>query len=256
MKTIRIQIVEDDADYRYLMERTLRKEPLFELCSVCEDSQTALTDAIAKNPDIVLMDLNLSGKDLDGIEAARAIRLSTNARVIILTSYEDHETIIRASTRAFASAYLYKSSFSSLVPLLIETAQSVTPQAHLICSLLLSPLTDAERSVLQYTLGQDVGLHSSSKTIANQLTGILRKLGLSTKKELIHIFRAYGYNLLPDETVSDAAVRKTDAKASQKLPPPDDIDTPSMFTKIIEMRWHPVSFYHPFSFKEELFHAL
>lgn len=27
MKTIRIQIVEDDADYRYLMERTLRKEP-------------------------------------------------------------------------------------------------------------------------------------------------------------------------------------------------------------------------------------
>ena len=113
MKTIRIQIVEDDADYRYLMERTLRKEPRFELCSVCEDSQTALTSAIAQNPDIVLMDLNLSGKELDGIETARAIRLSTNARVIILTSYEDHETVIRASTHAFASAYLYKSSFSS-----------------------------------------------------------------------------------------------------------------------------------------------
>lgn len=225
MKTIRIQIVEDDADYRYLMERTLRKEPRFELCSVCENSQTALTSAIAKNPDIVLMDLNLSGKELDGIETARAIRLRTNARVIILTSYEDHETIIRASTRAFASAYLYKSSFSSLVPLLIETTQSVTSQAHLICSLLLSPLTDAERSVLQYTLGQDVGLHSSSKTIANQLTGILRKLGLSNKKELIHIFRAYGYDLLPDEPVSDAAAQKKRRKSQPKVTPPPTIMT-------------------------------
>ena len=86
-----------------------------------------------------------------------------------------------------------------------------------------------------FGIGQDVGLHSSSKTIANQLTGILRKLGLSNKKELIHIFRAYGYDLLPDEPVSDAAAQKKDAKASQKLPPPDDIDTPSMFSKIIEM---------------------
>lgn len=128
------------------------------------------------------MDLNLSGKELDGIETARAIRLRTNARVIILTSYEDHETIIRASTRAFASAYLYKSSFSSLVPLLIETAQSVTSQAHLICSLLLSPLTDAERSVLQYTLGQDVGLHSSSKTIRQPADGNSAQAGAFQQK--------------------------------------------------------------------------
>ena len=63
MKTIRIQIVEDDADYRYLMERTLEKEPRFELCSSCEDSETALSAALNENPDIVLMDLNLSGKD-------------------------------------------------------------------------------------------------------------------------------------------------------------------------------------------------
>lgn len=219
MKTIRIQIVEDDADYRYLMERTLEKEPRFELCSSCEDSETALSAALNENPDIVLMDLNLSGKELDGIETARAIRLNTNARVVILTSYEDYETIVRASTRAFASAYLYKSSFSTLVPTLIETAQSVTSQAHLICSILLAPLTDAERSVLQYTLGQDVGLHSSSKTIANQQTGILRKLGLSNKRELIHIFRAYGYEALPDEQIWDVSAQKTDENAAQKLPP-------------------------------------
>ena len=47
-----------------------------------------------------------------------------------------------------------------------------------------------------------------SRRAINQLTGILRKLGLSNKKELIHIFRAYGYDLLPDEPVSDAAAQK------------------------------------------------
>lgn len=62
----------------------------------------------------------------------------------------------------------------------------------MICSALLAPLTDAERSVLRRLLGEDVRLHSSSKTISNQQTGILRKLGLPGKKELTHIFSAYG----------------------------------------------------------------
>lgn len=46
----------------------------------------------------------------------------------------------------------------------------------MICSALLAPLTNAERSVLLRILGEDVSLHSSSKTISNQQTGILRKL--------------------------------------------------------------------------------
>ena len=90
--------------------------------------------------------------------------------------------MIRASTHAFASAYLFKSNFPVLIPMIRETAQGVTSQAHLICSALLAPLTDAERSVLRHLLGEDVRLHSSSKTISNQQTGILRKLGPPRQK--------------------------------------------------------------------------
>lgn len=39
-------------------------------------------------PDVVLMDLNLPG-GIDGVAAARAIRLTTDARVLLLTSCED-----------------------------------------------------------------------------------------------------------------------------------------------------------------------
>lgn len=185
MSTIRIMLVEDDLDYRYLIEQALRREADFELCTSCTDGKSAVQTALMEQPDIVLMDLCLAHSPIDGAEASRQIRLQTDARVIILTSREDFETVIRASTHAFASAYLFKSNFPVLIPMIRETAQGVTSQAHLICSALLAPLTDAERSVLRR-------LHSSSKTISNQQTGILRKLGLPGKKELTHIFSAYG----------------------------------------------------------------
>lgn len=194
MNPIRIMFVEDDLDYRYLIEQALRREKDFELCTSCTDGAAAVQIALDEQPDIVLMDLSLSDSPLDGAEAARQIRLQTDARVIILTSHEDFETVIRASTRAFASAYLFKSNFPVLIPMIRETAHSVTSQAHLICSALLTPLTDAERSVLRRILGEDVGLRSSSKTISNQQTGVLKKLGFASKKELIHVFRAYGFD--------------------------------------------------------------
>ena len=42
-----------------------------------------------------------------------------------------------------------------------------------------------------HLLGKDVAFHSSTKTIANQQTSVLRKLGLPNKQMLRHIFSAY-----------------------------------------------------------------
>lgn len=134
MSTIRIMLVEDDLDYRYLIEQALRREADFELCTSCTDGKSAVQTALMEQPDIVLMDLCLAHSPIDGAEASRQIRLQTDARVIILTSREDFETVIRASTHAFASAYLFKSNFPVLIPMIRETAQGVTSQAHLICS--------------------------------------------------------------------------------------------------------------------------
>lgn len=202
MKKTRILFVEDDLDYRYLIERELEKEKDFELCAACSDGETAVQAALLHQPDIVLMDLSLGNSALNGAEAAREIRLQTDSRVIILTSHENYDTVIHASTQSLASAYLFKSNFSVLIPTIRETARGVTPQAQLICSALLAPLTNAERSVLLRILGEDVSLHSSSKTISNQQTGILRKLDLPGRRELTHIFKAYGFQKAENIPVS------------------------------------------------------
>lgn len=191
MNPIRILVVEDDPDFQYLIRQSLAAHADLYPVLFCQDGETALRAAAKDAPDIVLMDLALTGGELEGVEIARRIRLETQAKVIILTAYENPATVIQASVGAFASAYVMKSQFSLLVPTIRETAQGATPQSYLICSALLHPLTAAEITIFQYMMGMPVALHSSPKTIANQQTSVLRKLGLPDKQALRHVFSAY-----------------------------------------------------------------
>ena len=175
MKKIKIMVVDDDSS-----------------------KKGALPAALTDSPDLVLMDLNLESTWMDGVETARAIRIETNARIIILTSFDQPEIILDACRRAFASGYVLKNQFSMLIPTIRTTYSGITPQALLICSLILEVLSPAERAVLDQMLGREITLHSKNKTIANQQSNILRKLELSGKLELCHIFSAY-YTSLPRE---------------------------------------------------------
>ena len=191
MKLIRVLAVDDDPDFQYLLEQTVGNQPDMELTAVCSDGSEAFRAVQHHCPDIVLMDLDLRNVGRDGAETARAIRLETASKVIILTADDDPSTVIDASVRAFASGYVFKSQFTLLLPTIRETAAGPTPQSHLICAALLSTLTSAERAVFYHLLGKDVAFHSSTKTIANQQTSVLRKLGLPNKQTLCHIFSTY-----------------------------------------------------------------
>ena len=191
MKLIRVLSVDGDPDFQYLLEQTVGSQPDMELVAVCSDGSQAFQAVQRHCPDIVLMDLDLRNVGRDGAETARAIRLETASKVIILTADDDPSTVIDASVRAFASGYVFKSQFTLLLPTIRETAAGPTPQSHLICAALLSTLTSAERAVFYHLLGKDVAFHSSTKTIANQQTSVLRKLGLPNKQTLRHIFSAY-----------------------------------------------------------------
>ena len=191
MKLIRVLAVDDDPDFQYLLEQTVGNQPDMELTAVCSDGSEAFRAVQHHCPDIVLMDLDLRNVGRDGAETARAIRLETASKVIILTADDDPSTVIDASVRAFASGYVFKSQFTLLLPTIRETAAGATPQSHQICAALLSSLTSAERAVFYNLLGKDVAFHSSTKTIANQQTSVLRKLGLPNKQTLRHIFSAY-----------------------------------------------------------------
>lgn len=187
-KKIQVLIVEDDPDFCFLIQETIREAGM-KVVGTAETAGLALKLAREKNPDVVLMDLCLTDTRMDGIEAGKAIRLQTDAKVIILTSYEDPGVVREACCRSFASGYVFKSQYALLEETVRNTAEGHTPQEYLIASLILSELSPAERSVLELMLGRDLKLQSSPKTISNQKSHLLKKLGLTSRDEVCHLFQ-------------------------------------------------------------------
>jgi len=185
---IRVMIVENDEDFTYLIKKAILSQPDMELVGCSTTKDQAVIMAMQRNPNIVLMDLNLSFANMDGIDAAKEIRVSTKAKIILLTAFESRQIVVEASKKSFASGYVFKSQFELLVETIRKTALGHTPQEEMIFSLILNDLTAAEHAVLQSLFRHDYRLLSSQKTIANQKTKILQKLGLKNQKDLEKIF--------------------------------------------------------------------
>lgn len=181
---IKVLIVEDDEDFAYLIKKHIERDEAIEFAGIAGNPEEAVRLACERLPDIVLMDLNLSISDLDGIEVSKDIRIQTGAKIIILTSMESSQVVEHAVKKSFASDYLFKSQFSILCDTIRQVAMGITPHQILIRKLILEDLSEAEKGVLDTICGRGVGIRSSNKTISNQKTSILKKLGLKNTNEL------------------------------------------------------------------------
>ncbi len=181
---IRVLVVEDDEDFAFLIKQHIERDEELECVGIAGNPDEALRLSCEQLPQIVLMDLNLSTSDFDGVEVSKDIRIQTGAKIIILTSLESAHIVKHAVKRAFASDYLFKSQFSVLCDTVRHVAKGTTPHQILIKQLILEDLSAAERSVLELIIGKDIGIKSANKTISNQKTSILKKLGLKNTNEL------------------------------------------------------------------------
>ena len=189
METIKIQIVENDKDYAWLLKKELEQHESLEVTGICTDGKTAVKMAGQTKPDIVLMDLHLGTSYEEGIQASKEIRVGTDAKVLILTALYSRKIMENVVARSFASGYIMKDQLSLLVENIYALAEGTTGQERLLLQSALSCLTPAERSVFDVMMGEKDKSHSSEKTIANQKTQVKKKLGLDNKNQLQHIFR-------------------------------------------------------------------
>lgn len=105
MRPLRVLIVEDEAIIALYLKRQLIAEG-WEVAGIAATGRDAMRMALEGKPDVVLMDISLSGA-MDGIEAARGIRSSSGPPVVFCTSYDDADIRDRASA-AGALAFLSK----------------------------------------------------------------------------------------------------------------------------------------------------
>ena len=101
----RILVVEDDRlVLRDLQQQLARVGHI--VAGATSSGEEAVRIAVAERPDLILMDIRLEG-DLDGIDAAVAIRDACRIPIVFLTAYADEDTVSRA-THAEPFGYLLK----------------------------------------------------------------------------------------------------------------------------------------------------
>ena len=103
---VTVVVADDQSAVREGLVLLLGTLPGIAVIGEAEDGEAAVEAVAAKNPQVVLMDLNMPR--CDGVEATRRIRAShPRTQVVVLTTYSDDDSII-AALQAGALGYLTK----------------------------------------------------------------------------------------------------------------------------------------------------
>ena len=205
---IRILVVDDHAVVRAGLKLLLASEDDLDVVGDAATADQAVTRAELLRPDVVVLDVVMPGRS--GIDATPEIlRRSPETRVLVL-SMQDDPRYVEEAFAAGASGYVLKEAADAeVVQAVREVAAGrryVNPQlgARLATTAARErakeedPLSDREREVMRLlALGhtnQEIAelLFVSVRTAESHRAHIMRKLGLSTRAELVRHALAHG----------------------------------------------------------------
>ena len=200
---IRILLVDDHEIVRLGLKALLSRYPHFDVIAEARDAQEALEQTLRFQPDIVVMDIRLPGKN--GIQATREIiETCPGTKVIMLTSHADDDVLFDAIS-AGASGYVLKQIGSDDLVRALETVgrgesmldpaltqkvfQRVRESARRAEDEYFAALTEQELNILSLItegltnreIAERVFL--SEKTVRNYVSSILSKLDQSSRAE-------------------------------------------------------------------------
>ncbi len=200
-KRLRILLVDDHEVVRLGLRTLLERYPHLQVVGEAGSAEEAIFEAGQLHPDVVVMDVRLPGRS--GVEACREIlNHYPEIRVIMLTSYEEDESVLEAIT-AGACGYVLKQVGSEALVEAIETVgrgeslldpavtgrvlQQVRDTALEHHRQAFTGLTEQELRVLVLVaqglsnkeIAREMGLRE--KTVRNYVSDILGKLGLASR---------------------------------------------------------------------------
>lgn len=201
--TIRLLLVDDHEVVRLGMKALLERHQEFIVIGEASSEEEAIKQALELEPDIVLMDIRLSGGS--GIEACQQIKEQRpDIKVLMLTSFAEDELLFSA-IRAGATGYLLKQVNSNDLVRAIEAASrgesmldpSLTQRVFVEVrrsikkeeAVAFTDLTGQEKQVLSLIAGGKTNreiaadLFLSEGTVRNYVSSILSKLNVSNRAE-------------------------------------------------------------------------
>ncbi len=119
---MRVVVADDQTVVREGLITLLGTMTGIEVVGSAANGEGAVALVAEMSPDVVLMDLRMP--EVDGVEATRRIRAEhTGTQVVVLTTYADDESIVRA-LRAGAIGYLTKDAGRDQIRRALEAAAS------------------------------------------------------------------------------------------------------------------------------------
>jgi DNA-binding NarL/FixJ family response regulator len=193
-----VWIVEDDPFLRSSFTEIINSTEDFIVSGAFRSGEDALKQLKLDQPDFVLMDIELPGKN--GVESTLAIKQSApQVQVIMVTVYEDTDLVFN-SLKAGASGYITKSAnVGQIINGLREIRDGGAPISSKIARMVIdsfhinhqSPLTKREEEILRMVgLGKTFTQISGELFIARETTkthvrNIYKKLEVNCRADAI-----------------------------------------------------------------------
>ena len=203
VKPISVLIVDDHEVVRVGLQTLLGRQDSINVVGEADTVAGAVLESCRLKPDVVLMDVRLSGES--GVEACRAIKDSCPAtRVLFLSSYEDEEAVLAAVVGG-ASGYLLKHAHAEE---LLRAIHAVAQGQSILDPAITQPLltrmqrqkTEASRSkrtalstqqqrvlalVAEGKTNKEIGvsLALSDKTVKNYVRFIFQKMKVTRRAQ-------------------------------------------------------------------------
>ncbi|MDQ3248200.1 MAG: response regulator transcription factor [Chloroflexota bacterium] len=225
---IKLMIVEDHPLLIQGLRRVVDEEADIEIVAEVTDGDEALKRALELEPDVILMDINLPGKN--GLQVTREIKnnqMYDDINIIILTAYNDDEQLLHA-LRAGAAAYYPKDvrpselipairavasgkyvinnkfmgkpdAFRWIIERLEENSNGSDPVQEMY-----QPLSPREMEILIFiTQGASnkeiaYALGISRQTVKNHMSSVLRKIGVEDRTQAAVLALRRGWVRLED----------------------------------------------------------
>jgi two-component system, NarL family, response regulator NreC len=200
--SIRIVIVDDHAVVRSGLKLLLEGQDDMEVVGEAGDARTAVFEARAHKPDVILMDVVMPTES--GIEATpQVLKEAPDAKVLIL-SMQDDPAYVREAFAVGASGYVLKEAADSELVAAVREVASGNHYVHPALGAKLvaaeaddrarveeDPLSEREHEILRLlALGhtnQEIAgeLYLSVRTVETHRAHIMQKLRISTRAELV-----------------------------------------------------------------------
>jgi DNA-binding NarL/FixJ family response regulator len=204
-KKSKVFVVDDHPIIRQGLALMINREPDLTVCGEAQDAHTAIQAVATAKPDIMIVDISLSGPD--GLDLLKDIRMRYPELPVLILSMHDEGIYAERALRAGAQGYIMKQEATEKV--LVALRRILTSEIYIserIANRMLqryigsrgagrpssvADLTDRELEVFRL-IGEGHStrriaeeLHISVKTVESYQAHIKEKLSLRSARELV-----------------------------------------------------------------------